>query len=72
MNTAIVYMSLKDYGKAGELYERVLDGYEAQLGKDHEETKRCSRNFKTFLNASGDSERLAQLITSYSGLAVKK
>ncbi|GMI09400.1 hypothetical protein TrLO_g6828 [Triparma laevis f. longispina] len=65
---AIAYKAQKDYEKAEELYERALEGYEAQFGKDHEDTKRCAKNFKLCLKVSGNSERLAALISSYPGL----
>ena len=57
---------LKDYGKAEQYYERLLEGYEAQLEKDHGDTKRCVRNFMIYLGASGNSTGLAQLKKSYS------
>ena len=37
-NLAIIYASAKDFGKAEVHFERALEGYEAQLGKDHPET----------------------------------
>ena len=47
--------------KAEELYERALEGYEAQLGKDHVDTMRCAENYRNFLEASGNSAGLAEL-----------
>ncbi|GMH71398.1 hypothetical protein TrLO_g3878 [Triparma laevis f. longispina] len=68
MNIAIIYDNLKDYGKAEELYERALEGKEAQLGKDNESTINCARNLKTCLEASGNNKRLAQLLAVYPKL----
>ncbi|GMH49203.1 hypothetical protein TL16_g00460 [Triparma laevis f. inornata] len=73
MDIAIIYDFLKDYGKDEELYERALEGYEVQLGKDNGKTKKFARNFKQCLDEGGNnSERLAALMSSYPGLAVKK
>ncbi|GMH76932.1 hypothetical protein TrLO_g9984 [Triparma laevis f. longispina] len=68
MNIAIVYQIMKDFGEAEELYERALEGKEGQLGKDHESTIRCARNIKLCLEASGNDERLAQLLAAYPKL----
>ena len=46
MNITNVHKVQKDYGKADELYERALEGFEAQFGKDHKNTKLCARNFR--------------------------
>ena len=44
MNMATVYMEgLNSYRKAEELYQRAIEGYEAQLGKDHEDTNELCR-----------------------------
>ena len=72
MNIANIYYYARNFVKAEELYERALKGFEAQLGKDHQDTKRCARNFRNCLKVSGNSERLAALISSYPGLAVKE
>ena len=48
-NIAIVYDGMEDYGKAEELYQRVLEGYEAQLRKDHTSTMRCAENYRDCL-----------------------
>ncbi|GMH51962.1 hypothetical protein TL16_g01126 [Triparma laevis f. inornata] len=64
-NIAIVYDNgFEDYGKAEELYERALEGYE-QFGKDHKRTKNCAEPFALCLKFNGNSERLTQLISSY-------
>lgn len=61
-----VYKHTEDSGKAEELYERVLEGFEAQLGKDHRHTKHCAKYFKICLEASGkDQERLNVLKEAY-------
>ncbi|GMH78123.1 hypothetical protein TL16_g07678 [Triparma laevis f. inornata] len=72
MHIALVYGVLNDYEKAEELFERALEGWEAQVGKDHKDTKMCSEIFKICLEASGNCERLAELISSYPGLAFEE
>ncbi|GMH53868.1 hypothetical protein TL16_g01550 [Triparma laevis f. inornata] len=72
MNIAIVYKGVEDYEKAEPLYQKALEGREAQLGKDHMRTKKCAKNFKICLEKSGNSERLAELIESYPGLAFEE
>ncbi|GMH83407.1 hypothetical protein TL16_g09587 [Triparma laevis f. inornata] len=66
MNIAIVYDYMEDYVKAEELYERALEGKEAQLGKDHESTKECVNNCKNCLEESGNNvARLEELLIAY-------
>ncbi|GMI08052.1 hypothetical protein TrLO_g12584 [Triparma laevis f. longispina] len=65
---AHIYDALENYGKVEELYERSLEGYEAQFGRDQKMTKMCSKYFSTCSNNSGNVDRLAELITSYPGL----
>ena len=65
MNIASVRALIEDYGKAEELYQRALEGYEAQLGKDHEDTMRCAGNYLHFLKASWNSAGLAELKKAY-------
>ena len=48
--------------------EKALKGYEAQLGKDHEMTKICEKNFSMCLNARENSSRLTKLQEEYSWL----
>ena len=72
MNIAIVYKKTEDYGKTEELYERALEGYEAQLEKNHGDTKRCARNFAICLEASGNVDRLEQLKAVYPLLGVEE
>ncbi|GMH87819.1 hypothetical protein TL16_g10971 [Triparma laevis f. inornata] len=72
MSMGAICMNLRDFGEAKELFKRALEGYEAQLGKDHGDTKTYSRNFKLCLEESGNSERLAELILSYSGLSFEE
>ena len=43
------------------LYQRALEGYEAQLGKDHDDTMRCAENYRVCLKTSGNSAGLAEL-----------
>ncbi|GMI17231.1 hypothetical protein TrLO_g9450 [Triparma laevis f. longispina] len=71
VNIAVIYKVTWDYEKAEELYERALEGYEAQHGKDHEDTKRCARNFMTCLARSGNIESRAQLICHHPWLNKK-
>ena len=47
--------------KVEELCQRALDGYEAQLGKDHKDTMRCAKNYGNCLKASGNSAGTAEL-----------
>ena len=48
---------LKDYRKAEELYQRALEGNEAQLGKDHEDTKQSAMNLRDcFYRMAADLE----------------
>ncbi|GMH98898.1 hypothetical protein TrLO_g14207 [Triparma laevis f. longispina] len=69
MNIACVYdEGLENYGKAEELYESALEGKEAQLGKDEENTIRSARNLRNCLVRSGNYERLAQLLAVYPKL----
>ena len=66
MNIAIVYDDgLKAYGTAEELYKRALEGKEAQLGKDHESTKRSAENYRNCLQCSGNSAGLIELKKSH-------
>ena len=57
---------LIDYKKSEELYERVLEGKEAQLGKDHQSTQYTVENFKVCLVKSGNMERLVELTKTYT------
>lgn len=69
MNIAIVYNMMEDYGKAEGLYQRALEGREAQLGRDHEDTMRCAENHLRCLEASDDhTERLEELLIAYPWL----
>lgn len=69
MNIATVYHGgLKDYVKAGELYERALEGREAQLGKHQESTMACALNYKMSLEESGNNEKLEELLIAYPHL----
>ena len=68
-NIASDYTSLMDFGKAGPLYERTLEGFEAQFGKDHTDTKMCAENYQVCLQYRGNNvERLAQLKRTYPHL----
>ena len=59
MNIAIIYDNkLKDYEKAEELYQRALEGYEAQFWKDYKNTKQCAKSYKLCCEHSGNSDRL--------------
>ncbi|GMH88594.1 hypothetical protein TL16_g11198 [Triparma laevis f. inornata] len=68
MNIATAYKKTEDYVEDEVLFERVLEGYEAQFGEDHQDTKDCTRSFSYCLKLSGNSERLAQLMTRYPWL----
>ncbi|GMH60882.1 hypothetical protein TL16_g03146 [Triparma laevis f. inornata] len=64
MNFATVNSRLNDYRRAEELYERALEGYEAQFEKDHERTMGCAKNFKICLEKSGNSDERLDELTS--------
>ena len=49
MLIANVYIKTENYEKAEELYERALEGYEVQHGKDHEKMKRCAKGLNICL-----------------------
>ena len=68
LNIAVIYKAQKDYGKAEELYERALEGHEAQLGKDHKTTKLCVRNLRNYYRESGNSTAMAELKRSHSNI----
>ena len=66
MNIANVHnVGSENYGKAEELYQRALEGYEAQLGNDHIETMRCAENYRDCLKSSGNSAVLIELKKSH-------
>ena len=69
MNIGIVYRDgMKDYRKAEELYRRALEGYEAQLGKDNENTKNCAKNLAGCLAKAGERKRLRKVLEEYPHL----
>jgi tetratricopeptide (TPR) repeat protein len=73
MNIGVVYLEgMKDYEKAEELYRRALEGNEAQLGKDHEDTKRCAKNLAICLHAAGEKEKLRKVLEEYPDLRAKE
>ena len=57
----------RNSGNLRSLSKRALEGYEVQLGKDHEDMKLCARNFSMCLKASGNSKRLAELKEGHRG-----
>ncbi|GMH50519.1 hypothetical protein TL16_g00796 [Triparma laevis f. inornata] len=65
INIAVVYDKQGDLGEAEEYLERGLEGFEAQLGKDHETTKRAVQSLyvarPNFLEHIGNSAGLAEL-----------
>ena len=69
MNIALVYEGdLKNYVKATEYFERGVKGFEAQLGKEHEYTKKAAEQLKICLELSGNTQRLGELKKEYPGL----
>ena len=64
-NIALAYKSLEDYGKAEELYQRALEGFEAQLGKDHQSTKSCAMGLAICLGKAGKKQRLRKILDVY-------
>ena len=67
-NMASLHAKFHDFGKAEELYQRALEGYEAQLGKDNNRTMDCANNFKIVLKRSRNVDRLAELKKAYPNL----
>ena len=62
MNTAGAYcQGFNDIRKARELYQRALEGYEAQFGKDHRITMFCAKNLSILLRGSHDYDGLVEL-----------
>ena len=73
MNIAGVYLGgLEDYRKAEELLQRALEGYEAQLGKDHRSTKTCAGNLATCLAQAGEKLKLRKIIDEYPHIIVEQ
>ena len=56
---------MKEFKEAELYYERALRGYKSQLGKYHECTMKCVKNFKSCLKASNNAERLEKLKDEY-------
>ena len=46
------YERSREYEKAEEMYEQVMNGFEAHYGKDHEQTKKSANDFKQCLKLS--------------------
>ena len=70
-NIAGVYSrGLKNYEKAEELYQRALEGYEAQLGKDHVHTKGCARNLANSFAKAGEKLKLRKIIDDYPHILI--
>ena len=63
--------AFKDYGKAEELYQRVLEGFEAQLGKDHEKTKSSAQNLAICLANAGEKLKLRKIIDEYPHILIE-
>ena len=59
---------MKDYNKAEEFYQKALEGYVAQLGKESEATKRCARNFAIVLEKEREKTKLRKLLDDYPHL----
>ena len=73
LKDSIVYdAGMKDYEKAEELYRRALEGYEAQLGKDHEYTKDGAHNLALCLEQAGEKEKLRKVLEEYPHIATEK
>ena len=70
MNIANVYAGgMKYYEKAEEFFRRALEGYDAQLGKDHEHTKEQCIQFSFMLGASwrkGEVEKGFGRVSSFT------
>ena len=58
-------------GKAEELYQRALEGKEAQLGKDHIDTKRCAMNLALCLADAGEKLKLRKIIDKYPHILIE-
>ena len=68
---ASVYMFQEDFGKAEELYQRALKGYEAQLGKENEDTKDCAFNLGACYANSGQKQKLIAHIEKWPHILVR-
>ena len=60
-NRITEFWNMDDFGKAEEMYQKALEGYEAQLGKEHIDTTRCAENYRDYLEESGNKEGMAHL-----------
>ena len=73
MNIAAAYhIGLKDYRKAEEYFQRALKGYEAQLGKNHESTKRCAMNLAVCFAKVGEKKKMRAIMDEYPHILVKQ
>jgi hypothetical protein len=69
MNIGVLYGDgMKDYEKAEELYRKALEGHEAQLGKDHEDTKDCAKNLAVCLREAEEKVKLRKVLDDYPHL----
>ena len=70
-NIAIIYeKGLEDYGKAEELYQRALEGFEAHFGKDYESTMRSAQRYLCCLKASENSAAIAELKKAHPNVEI--
>lgn len=60
--------SLQDFEKAEKYFERVLEGREDQLRKDHEDTKKSAEGLALCLKFVGNTKKLERLIRAYQWL----
>ena len=63
---------MKDGGKAEELQQRALKGYEAQLGKDHERTKKIAHNLAACFASAGEKLKLRKIIEKYPHIMIEQ
>lgn len=64
---------MKEYGKVELLFQRGLEGLEAQFGKDHDRTRDCAKSLGICLEGGNaeklaNTEKLAELQRSYPWL----
>ena len=71
MNIASAYENLKEHGKAKELYQRALEGFGAQLGKDHVDTNACAFNLGSCYANSGHIQKLRVVLEQWPHILVE-
>lgn len=50
------------------MISHLLTGFEAQLGKFHQNTRMCAKNLKVVLNTCGDADAIKRLDEKFENL----